>query len=67
MRTTLNIDDALLASAMEFSGVKERGTIMRMALEEFVQRRAELRLASIKGSMPNFGAVAVPRRRLPAG
>ena len=63
MRTTMNIDDSLIASAIEYSGVKERSTVVRMALEEFVQRRAELRLAKLKGSMPDFGKVPVRRRR----
>lgn len=65
MRTTLTIDDDLLASAVEYAGVKERATVVRMALQEFVQRRAELRLKELKGSMPEFGKVAVPRRRPP--
>lgn len=63
MRTTMNIDDDLLAAAVEYAGVKERSTIVRMALEEFVQKRAELRLAKLKGSMPDFGAVPARRRR----
>ena len=63
MRTTMNIDDSLIASAIEYSGVKERSTVVRMALEEFVQRRAELRLAKLKGSMPDFGKVPARRRR----
>ncbi len=66
MRTTVNLDDDLLASAVEYSGIKERSTLMRMALEEFVQRRAELRMAKAKGSIPDFGKVPVPRRRFPA-
>ena len=66
MRTTLNIDDDLISSAIEYSGVKERSAVVRMALEEFVQRRAELRMAKAKGSIPDFGKVPVPRRRFPA-
>ena len=66
MRTTVNLDDELLESAMDYAGVKERSTVMRMALEEFVQRRAELRMAKAKGSIPDFGVVPVPRRRFPA-
>jgi Arc/MetJ family transcription regulator len=66
MRTTVNLDDELLASAIEYAGVKERSTVLRMALEEFVQRRAELRLALAKGSMPDFGKTPVRRRRFPA-
>jgi Arc/MetJ family transcription regulator len=65
MRTTMTVDDELIASAIEYAGIKERSTVMRMALEEFVQRRAELRMAKAKGSIPDFGKVAVPRRRFP--
>ena len=65
MRTTMNIDDKLLSSAIEYAGVKERSAVVRMALEEFVQRRAELRMKALKGSMPDFGKVPVPRRRPP--
>jgi Arc/MetJ family transcription regulator len=65
MRTTINLDDKLVLAALDYAGVKERSTVMRMALEEFVQRRAELRLKELKGSMPDFGKVPVPRRRPP--
>ena len=66
MRTTLTIDDKLVSTALEYAGVKERSVVIRMALEEFVQRRAELRLKELKGTMPDFGKVPVPRRRPPA-
>jgi Arc/MetJ family transcription regulator len=66
MRTTITLDEKLLSAALDYAGVKERSTVMRMALEEFVQRRAELRMAKAKGSMPDFGKVPVPRRRFPA-
>lgn len=65
MRTTITLDEKLLSSALEYAGVKERSTVLRMALEEFVQRRAELRMAKAKGSLPDFGKVPVPRRRFP--
>jgi Arc/MetJ family transcription regulator len=65
MRTTITLDDKLLSDALEYAGVKERSTVVRMALEEFVQRRAELRMAKAKGAIPEFGKVAVPRRRFP--
>lgn len=66
MRTTMTIDDELMDSALEYGGVKERSVVMRMALEEFVQRRVELRMAKAKGSIPDFGKVPVPRRKFPA-
>jgi Arc/MetJ family transcription regulator len=65
MRTTMNLPDDLIASAVEYAGIKERSAVVRMALEEFVQRRAELRLKTLNGSMPGFGKVPVPRRRPP--
>lgn len=63
MRTTMNLPDDLLATAVDYAGIKERSTVIRMALEEFIQRRAELRMAKAKGSIPDFGAAPVPRRR----
>lgn len=62
----MTIDDELLARAIDYAGVKERSAVVRMALEEFVQRRAELRMAKAKGAIPDFGKVPVPRRRFPA-
>lgn len=61
----MTIDDELIAKAIDYAGIKERSTVMRMALEEFVQRRAELRMKELKGAMPDFGKVPVPRRRPP--
>ncbi len=65
MRTTITIDDELLAKASEYTGIKERSTLMRMALEKLVAIEAEKRLAQLKGSIPDFGKVPVPRRRFP--
>jgi Arc/MetJ family transcription regulator len=58
----MNIDDALLASAIEYSGIKERATVVRMALEQFVAIEAERRLARFKDSLPDL---KVPPRRRP--
>ena len=65
MRTTITIDDELLAKASEYTGIKERSTLMRMALEKLVAIEAEKRLAQLKGSIPDFGKVPAPRRRFP--
>ncbi|MEO7814107.1 MAG: type II toxin-antitoxin system VapB family antitoxin [Sphingomicrobium sp.] len=61
MRTTITIDDELLAKAMEYTGVKERATVIRLALESLVAREAGRRLARLGGSDPDFWAA--PRRR----
>lgn len=65
MRTTITIDDELLAKAMEYTGIKERATVIRMALESLVAREAGRRLARLGGSDPD--AWAAPRRRPEVG
>ncbi|HEX8401012.1 MAG TPA: type II toxin-antitoxin system VapB family antitoxin [Allosphingosinicella sp.] len=59
----MNIDDELLAAAIEYTGIKERSTVVRMALETFVAIEAERRLAKLKGSLPEIGKVPGRRRR----
>ena len=61
MRTTLTLDDELLAKAQEFTGLTETSSIVREALKALVEREAARRLARLGGVAPNF--VAAPRRR----
>lgn len=61
MRTTITIDDELLNTAKEFTGINETPTLVRMALQALVQREAALRLAKLGGSQPDFRAA--PRQR----
>ncbi len=64
MRTTVTIDDKLIERAAELTGIKERATLIRMALESLVAREAGRRLALLGGTMPDLEAP--PRRRFPA-
>ncbi|AYG05312.1 type II toxin-antitoxin system VapB family antitoxin [Gryllotalpicola protaetiae] len=61
MRTTVTLDDALIARAMEMTGITERSALVRHALERLVQHEAGRRLAALGGSDPH--ATAAPRRR----
>jgi Arc/MetJ family transcription regulator len=61
MRTTLAIDDELLAKAQEYTGLKEKSALVNQALKSLVEREAARRLARLGGSDP--GAKAAPRRR----
>ncbi|HEX4084719.1 MAG TPA: type II toxin-antitoxin system VapB family antitoxin [Chthoniobacteraceae bacterium] len=61
MRTTLNIDDALLKQAGEYTGETEKTALVRMGLEALIEREAYNRLAALGGSMPDFQVP--PRRR----
>jgi len=61
MRTTVTLDDDLLARARELSGVEQLGPLLKKALTELVQREAGIRLARLGGTMPDLQDI--PRRR----
>ena len=61
MRTTLNIDDALLRKARECTGINEKTALIHEALRQLVEREAGRRLALLGGAMP--GLKPIPRRR----
>lgn len=61
MRTTVTIDDELLAEAQRLTGIKERAVLIRMGLEALVQRECARRLARLGGSSPQVEDI--PRRR----
>jgi Arc/MetJ family transcription regulator len=63
VRTTLSLDDDLLARAQEYTGVKEKSALVRLALEALVQREAARRLAAMGGTEPQL--TDIPRRRPP--
>jgi Arc/MetJ family transcription regulator len=60
MRTTLNIDDEILARAQQVSGLKERTALVREGLKALIERESARRLARLGGSEPQLNAV--PRR-----
>jgi len=64
MRTTVTLDDDLLARAQELSGLRERSQLLRQALEALVESESARRLAALGGSEPQLEAI--PRRRLEA-
>ena len=61
MRTTVAIDDELLAKAQALTGLKEKSSLIRAALTALVERESARRLARLGGSAPNM--TAPPRRR----
>lgn len=65
MRTTITLDDEIVEDLREATGIQETGTLVRRAMLEMRQREAGRRLAALKGSIPDFGKVLVPRRRPP--
>lgn len=61
MRTTLALDDELLAQAQELTGLKEKSGLIREALKALIARESGRRLARLGGSEPDIEAA--PRRR----
>ncbi len=61
MRTTLALDDDLLAEAQALTGVSEKAALVREALKALIERESARRLARLGGSDPK--AKAPPRRR----
>ena len=61
MRTTLNLDDELMAQAQQLSGLTERTQLIREALLALVQRESARRLARLGGTQPELQPI--PRRQ----
>ncbi len=61
MRTTLSLDDDLLAKAQALTGVSEKAALVREALRALIQRESAKRLALLGGSEPQLENV--PRRQ----
>lgn len=62
MRTTLNIDDELLARAAVLTGVKEKTTLVRLGLEALIARESAKRLAALRGTEKDLEMIS--RRRM---
>lgn len=61
MRTTVALDDELLAKAQAFTGLKEKSALIREALKALIERESARRLARMGGSEPELATA--PRRR----
>jgi Arc/MetJ family transcription regulator len=61
MRTTLALDDKLIAKAQALTGVQEKSALIRVALQALIERESARRLARLGGTEPDIRPV--PRRR----
>jgi Arc/MetJ family transcription regulator len=61
MRTTINIDDDLLAKAAKLAGPLDRSAVIHEGLKALIQRESARRLARLAGTQPALKAP--PRRR----
>jgi len=61
MRTTIALDDDLVAEAHRLTGLTEKSSLVREALKALIERESARRLARLGGSQPKLKAP--PRRR----
>lgn len=64
MRTTLALDDDLVAEAQGLTGLQEKTALVREALKALIERESARRLARLGGTEP--GLRSIRRRRSPA-
>jgi Arc/MetJ family transcription regulator len=60
MRTTVNLDEELIAEARRMTGIQEKATLIHEGLRVLIAREGGRRLARLGGSDPRAKA---PRRR----
>ena len=61
MRTTIALDDDLVAQAQAFTGLSEKSSLVREALKALIERESARRLARLGGTERKLEAP--PRRR----
>lgn len=52
MRATVSLDDDLLRTAQEYSGLTERAALIREALKALIAKEAGRQLLALAGTMP---------------
>ena len=61
MRTTIVLDDELLAKAQALTSLQEKSGLVKEALKALIERESAKRLASLGGSEPQLDTI--PRRQ----
>jgi Arc/MetJ family transcription regulator len=62
MRTTIDIDDALMRKAMRLSGLTTKKAVVESALRLLIQTRSQLGIRQLKGKIKWEGNLDVSRR-----
>jgi metal-responsive CopG/Arc/MetJ family transcriptional regulator len=57
MRATVTLDDDLLRTAHEYTGMTERAELIREALKSLIAREAGRRLLALAGTAPDMEKV----------
>ena len=54
MRASVTLDDDLLRTAQEYTGITERAALLREALKSIIAREAGRRLLALAGTAPKI-------------
>ncbi len=54
MRTTITLDDELLAEAIGCTGIEEKSRLVNHALRELIHRERAERFLALEGTMPDL-------------
>jgi len=57
MRATVSLDDDLLKTAFEYTGLTERAELLREALKALIARESGRRLLALAGTAPRIKSV----------
>ena len=63
MRTTINLDETLLAAAKKISGMTERTALIHEGLKALIERESARRLARLGGSEPQLKPIRRQRQQ----
>ena len=64
MRTTLNIEDALIKKASQLTGVREKTYLVRMGLQALISQESSKRLAKLGGTEKNIQSILIIKTKL---
>ena len=64
MRATISVDDELLQTAHNYTGITERAELIREALKSLIAREAGRRVLALAGTAPDIKKP--PRKRVSA-
>jgi Arc/MetJ family transcription regulator len=66
MKTTMNLDDDLLARARKLSGIREKTALVHAGLEALIARESARRLAALGGHEKSLRRISRRRSRASA-
>ena len=54
MRTTIDLDDAIIKAAMKVTGAKTKKEVVHLALDELVRKQRQENMTKLRGTFPDM-------------